>query len=331
MVTLATVLCLPLQDGTPKHVLYTSADLMDPALEHVQHARHLIADLETPALPPDDSISRARDPKSGLNEDQEAAVDRWVAQKTEDVPFLVKKCNNTFVLLCMGFAEMLSAPFWLLADVLLLHLALKNSGLLLELTASRQGCSLTGCRACCRVLSTSDYALILGMPGTGKTSTIVQAIKGLVAQGKSALLTSYTNSAVDNVLLKLLQEGVHFLRLGRTESVHPMLQGWIVGGGKYPDTSVKALTHLSQSTQVVRLPIGIMCCWHSLDMTHQACWHSNRIQQQSQENCGKMLTLQLLVTSNNSCMCTCLAICMNLCPSSLLLASMHADWTTGAT
>ena len=86
MVTLATVLCLPLQDGTPKHVLYTSADLMDPALEHVQHARHLIADLETPALPPDDSISRARDPKSGLNEDQEAAVDRWVAQKTEDVP-----------------------------------------------------------------------------------------------------------------------------------------------------------------------------------------------------------------------------------------------------
>lgn len=91
------------------------------------------------------------------------------------------------------------------------------------------------------------------MPGTGKTSTIVQAIKGLVAQGKSVLLTSYTNSAVDNVLLKLLQESVHFLRLGRTESVHPLLQGWTVGGEHHPDTSVKGLTLLSETAQVVRL------------------------------------------------------------------------------
>ena len=98
------------------------------------------------------------------------------------------------------------------------------------------------------------------MPGTGKTSTIVQAIKGLIAQGKSMLLTSYTNSAVDNVLLKLLQEGVHFLRLGRTESVHPMLQGWTLGGGQYPDTSVKALTLLSQTAQVVRLLPGMLRC-----------------------------------------------------------------------
>lgn len=105
-------------------------------------------------------------------------------------------------------------------------------------------------------MSTSDYALILGMPGTGKTSTIVQAIKGLVAQGKSVLLTSYTNSAVDNVLLKLLQEGVQFLRLGRAESVHPLLQGWTVGGEHHPDTSVKGLTLLSEMSQVVRSSEG---------------------------------------------------------------------------
>ncbi len=101
------------------------------------------------------------------------------------------------------------------------------------------------------MLSTPDYTLILGMPGTGKTSTIVQAIKGLLAQGRSVLLTSYTNSAVDNVLLKLLQEGLPFLRLGRPESVHPMLQGWTLGGEHYPDTSVKALRHLSETAQVV--------------------------------------------------------------------------------
>ena len=43
------------------------------------------------------------------------------------------------------------------------------------------------------------------MPGTGKTTTITCLVEVLVAQGKSVLLTSYTHSAVDNILLKLKQ------------------------------------------------------------------------------------------------------------------------------
>lgn len=53
------------------------------------------------------------------------------------------------------------------------------------------------------MLYAKDYALILGMPGTGKTSTLVHAVKALLIRGASILLTSYTNSAVDNLLLKL--------------------------------------------------------------------------------------------------------------------------------
>jgi DNA replication ATP-dependent helicase Dna2 len=48
-----------------------------------------------------------------------------------------------------------------------------------------------------------DYALILGMPGTGKTTAIAHMVKLLVSMGKSVLLTAFTNSAVDNILLKL--------------------------------------------------------------------------------------------------------------------------------
>lgn len=54
-----------------------------------------------------------------------------------------------------------------------------------------------------QVMAAKDYALILGMPGTGKTTTIACLVQILVAQGKSILLTSYTHSAVDNILLKL--------------------------------------------------------------------------------------------------------------------------------
>ncbi|XP_019235818.1 PREDICTED: LOW QUALITY PROTEIN: DNA replication ATP-dependent helicase/nuclease DNA2-like, partial [Nicotiana attenuata] len=58
-------------------------------------------------------------------------------------------------------------------------------------------------RAILKILTAKDYVLILGMPGTGKTSTMVYAVKALLMRGSSILLTSYTNSAVDNLLLKL--------------------------------------------------------------------------------------------------------------------------------
>ena len=54
-----------------------------------------------------------------------------------------------------------------------------------------------------QMLTAKDYTLILGMPGTGKTSTMVHAVKALLMRGASILLTSYTNSAVDNLLIKL--------------------------------------------------------------------------------------------------------------------------------
>lgn len=41
------------------------------------------------------------------------------------------------------------------------------------------------------------------MPGTGKTTTIACIISELAKAGKSILLASYTNIAVDNVLVKL--------------------------------------------------------------------------------------------------------------------------------
>ena len=75
-----------------------------------------------------------------------------------------------------------------------------------------------------KVMSARDYALVLGMPGTGKTTTISHIIRVLVAQGKSVLLTSYTHSAVDNILLKIRNDNIHILRLGATAKIHPEVQ-----------------------------------------------------------------------------------------------------------
>ncbi|TVY73170.1 DNA replication ATP-dependent helicase/nuclease DNA2 [Lachnellula suecica] len=79
-------------------------------------------------------------------------------------------------------------------------------------------------RAIQKVMSAEDYALVLGMPGTGKTTTIAHIIRALVSQGKSVLLASYTHSAVDNILLKLKDDGIPILRLGTIAKIHPDVQ-----------------------------------------------------------------------------------------------------------
>ncbi|XP_030580226.1 DNA replication ATP-dependent helicase/nuclease DNA2 isoform X2 [Archocentrus centrarchus] len=72
-----------------------------------------------------------------------------------------------------------------------------------------------------KVLLSKDYTLVVGMPGTGKTTTICTLVRILHACGFSVLLTSYTHSAVDNILLKLKRFRVGFLRLGQGQKVHP--------------------------------------------------------------------------------------------------------------
>ena len=79
-------------------------------------------------------------------------------------------------------------------------------------------------RAIEKVMCANDYALVLGMPGTGKTTTIAQIIRAIISQGKSILLTSYTHTAVDNILLKIKDDNIRTLRIGATAKVHPDVQ-----------------------------------------------------------------------------------------------------------
>lgn len=87
-------------------------------------------------------------------------------------------------------------------------------------------------RAIEKVMSAQDYALVLGMPGTGKTTTIAHIIRALTSQGKSVLLTSHTHTAVDNILLKLKGDKIPILRLGAPAKVHPEVQEFAILAGQ---------------------------------------------------------------------------------------------------
>ena len=66
------------------------------------------------------------------------------------------------------------------------------------------------------------------MPGTGKTTTIAYIIQMLVERGKTILLTSYTHNAVDNLLFKLKDLGIDFLRIGRPQQVNSALRRYLL-------------------------------------------------------------------------------------------------------
>lgn len=101
-----------------------------------------------------------------------------------------------------------------------------------------------------KVMSAKDYALVLGMPGTGKTTTIAQIIRALVAQGKSVLLTSYTHTAVDNILLKIRDDNIRILRIGATAKVHPEVQEF-ADLAAIPKTTIEELKDSYEKPQVV--------------------------------------------------------------------------------
>ena len=72
-----------------------------------------------------------------------------------------------------------------------------------------------------RAALTHQISIIDGPPGTGKTQTILNLIASLIAQGKSVGVVAGANSAVDNVIDKLTEEGYGFLvaSLGKAERV----------------------------------------------------------------------------------------------------------------
>lgn len=92
--------------------------------------------------------------------------------------------------------------------------------------ASQQNLNIDQQKAIEKVMSAKDYALVLGMPGTGKTTTIAHIIRALVSQGKSVLLASYTHTAVDNILLKIKNDKIPILRIGAINKVHPDVQSF---------------------------------------------------------------------------------------------------------
>ncbi|MEO6777633.1 MAG: IGHMBP2 family helicase [Kofleriaceae bacterium] len=72
-------------------------------------------------------------------------------------------------------------------------------------------------------LRSGDIALVWGPPGTGKTRTLVEIVRQRVLRGERVLCCAPSNTAVDNLGLRLADAGVRAVRLGHPARVSPAL------------------------------------------------------------------------------------------------------------
>ena len=81
-------------------------------------------------------------------------------------------------------------------------------------------------RAVNEVLWAKDVSIVHGPPGTGKTTTLVEAINETLMRESQVLVCAQSNMAVDWISEKLVDRGVNVLRIGNPTRVNDKMLGF---------------------------------------------------------------------------------------------------------
>jgi len=107
--------------------------------------------------------------------------------------------------------------------------------------------------AVAKILSAGDLAIVHGPPGTGKTTTLVQAIKALVRRdGERVLVVAPSNTAVDLLSEKLADEGLNVLRVGNPARVSERLLSLTLDSRMAEHSGIKEIKKLKKKASEFR-------------------------------------------------------------------------------
>lgn len=101
----------------------------------------------------------------------------------------------------------------------------------------------------------ADYFLLVGPPGTGKTSRALRFIveEELADKEGRVLLMSYTNRAVDEICAMLCDAGIDFMRIGNEYSCDARFRPYLLS---HAIDSTLRLDDISQKVKAARVVVG---------------------------------------------------------------------------
>jgi ATP-dependent RNA/DNA helicase IGHMBP2 len=99
------------------------------------------------------------------------------------------------------------------------------------------------------VMSAQDVAIIHGPPGTGKTTTLVQAILETIRRERRVLVCAPSNTAVDLLTEKLAERGVNVIRMGNPSRVSDLLLKHTLDAGVMAHPSYAKMHAMRQTAE----------------------------------------------------------------------------------
>lgn len=107
--------------------------------------------------------------------------------------------------------------------------------------------------AVAKILAANDLAIVHGPPGTGKTTTLVQAIKAMQQHGQHKILVvAPSNAAVDLLSEKLSDEGLNVLRVGNPARVSEELMSLTLDSKVAAHPSMKEIKKMKKQANEFR-------------------------------------------------------------------------------
>lgn len=80
------------------------------------------------------------------------------------------------------------------------------------------------------ILGDAMVSILHGPPGTGKTTTLVEAVRQLTLQGEKVIAVAPSNMAVDHLAISLIERGIKVLRIGNPAKISTTLQPHTIEG-----------------------------------------------------------------------------------------------------
>lgn len=104
-----------------------------------------------------------------------------------------------------------------------------------------------------KIVSANELAIVHGPPGTGKTTTLVQAIKTLLQrEHRQILVVAPSNAAVDLLSEKLADEGLNVLRAGNPARISQKLLSLTLDSKTAEDSRMKEVKKLKKQANAFR-------------------------------------------------------------------------------